>query len=91
MAVEKITKKLPITKKALDGTIANVDIHAQKFPNAYQYRAVSTHFSIIYQFGNWRLISVSREYTRGAGHIYHLVLSDTAKIATIEAAELLKL
>lgn len=85
-ATEKIEKKLGITKKSLEGTIADIDIHAQDFPRAYKYRAESTHFSAEYRGGKWRLNSVIRYYTRGRLHTYQIKLSDTAKAAILENA-----
>lgn len=85
-ATEEIEKKLGITKKSLEGTIADIDIHAQDFPRSYKYRAESTQFLVEYRGGKWRLNSVIRHYTRGRLHTYQLILSDTAKAAVLENA-----
>ena len=85
-AIKEIEGKLRITKKALEGTRASVDIHAQDFARAYRFRAESTHFKIIYENKKWRLISVARKETRGRLHTYEIALSDTAKAAILENA-----
>ena len=85
-AIKEIEGKLRITKKALEGTRASVDIHAQDFARAYRFRAESTHFSIIFENKRWRLISVARKDTRGRLHTYEIALSDTAKAAILENA-----
>lgn len=85
-ATAEIESKLGITKKSLEDTSADIDIHAQDFPNSYKYRAESTHFLIEYRGGKWRLNSVIRHYTRGRLHTYQIKLSDTAKAAVLENA-----
>ncbi len=85
-AIKEIESKLGITKKALEGTRASVDVHAQDFARAYRFRAESTHFKIIYEKKSWRLISVSRKETRGRLHTYEITLSDTAKAAILDNA-----
>ena len=85
-AINKIEGKLNITKKALEGTRASVDIHAQDFARAYKYRAESTHVEIIYSGGKWRLISVSRQFTRRHSQKYLISLSDTAAAAILDNA-----
>ena len=85
-AIKEIEGKLRITKKALEGTRASVDIHAQDFARAYRFRAESTHFSIIFENKRWRLISVARKDTRGRLHTYEITLSDTAKAAILDNA-----
>lgn len=83
----EIERKLGITKKALEGTSASVDLHAQNFPNAYNGIPESTIFEIIYERGVWRLVKILRCPTRRERSKYKLVLSDAATAAVIESAQ----
>lgn len=81
--LQNVQKRLGITKKALEGTTADVDYHAQTFPNAYQYTPNSTQFSAVFEKGSWRLAWVCRAETRRGGHKVKLTLSESAKEAVL--------
>lgn len=83
-AIARIEKKLDIPKTKMTGIRADVDVNAQNFPNAYQYRAESTQFYMIRKASGWDLTEVTRYYTRRAGHQIQLVLTDEAKEAILE-------
>lgn len=51
------------TKKARHGLMLRVDLNAQPFPNAYKYRAKSTHILLAYKRGKWYLDEAGRCYT----------------------------
>ena len=88
-ALKDIEKRLHVSKAALDGTIARVDIHAQKFPRAYKRKGTpeSTHFTAQNIRGKWYITDVSRcptaAYTRAAV----LQLSEKTKAAIIASCE----
>lgn len=84
-ACGRIEKKLGIPKKYLEGIRYDVDLHAQNFPNAYKYRAESTHFVVEYSKGKWRLVSIERAYTRTAGHDFRcLAMPEETRNAVID-------
>lgn len=80
-ACDAITVRLAISKRALEGTTAEVDINAQKFPNAYKYAPQSTIFSAIYKRGAWYLTDVHRGLCTTIEVRLHL--NDAAKVAII--------
>jgi hypothetical protein len=85
-ACEKIEKKLGIYKKDMEYVKFNVDIHAQNFPNAYKYRAESTHFIVERRGGKWRLVAVGRNYTRTYGHEFKCeYMTEQTKNAIIQS------
>lgn len=86
----RIVDKWQVPKVDLEGTYADIDIHAMNFPNAYRGRPESTHCTLLYSKGSWRLRRVERYYTRRAGHEVHLRLSDSAKEALLYNAGLVK-
>ena len=84
-ATEGIEKKLGVPKKYLEGVRYGVDIHAQNFPNAYKYRAESTHFTLEFSKGKWRVTTISRYYTRRSGHDYQcIIMPEETKEKVIE-------
>lgn len=84
-ACGRIEKKLRIPKKYMEGIRYDVDLHAQNFPKAYKYRAESTHFTVEYSKGKWRLVSIERNYTRTAGHDFRcLVMPEETRNAIVE-------
>lgn len=84
-ATQRIEKKLGIPKKYMEGIEYDVDLHAQNFPNAYKYRAESTHFVVEYSKGKWRLVSIGRGYTRRAGHDFKcLAMPEETRNAVID-------
>ena len=81
-ALDKITKHLDISHKALTGTRASVDLFAQHFPNAYDGRPTSTQFAAVYRANNWHVVDVWRGETRGtSSRTVEMSLSDTARQA----------
>ena len=72
-----IEEHLSITKKSLSGTEIVVDPWGQKFPNAYKYTHMSTHFSAVYANGNWYLTDIKRSRTEAKKA--KINLSDEAK------------
>lgn len=85
--VQEIEERLHISKRAMAGTSATVDYHAQKFPSAYRYVPESTHFTVEFNGRAWYLTSVSRDTCRTTQ--YHVTLSEEAKAAIIANAETL--
>lgn len=84
-ATQRIEQKLGVPKKYLEGVRFDVDFHAQNFPNAYKYRAESTHFVVEYSKGKWRVVSIERAYTRTAGHDFVcLTMPEETKRAIVE-------
>lgn len=83
-ALEDINDKLSITKKAMEGIKASVDINAQNFPSAYKYRAQSTRFTAVFRGGAWRITSIERYDCRRENEKFALMLTDAAKQAIIE-------
>ena len=61
---EQLEKKLSrySTKKAMDGLIAKLAPHVDRFPRAYKWRPEGTACGVEYSSGTWKLISVCREY-----------------------------
>lgn len=83
-ALERVENKLNIPKKYMEGIKVDVDIWAQNFPNAYQYKPMSTHFSAEYKNSRWTLTDIFRSGCRRAGHSHHIDLTDTAKQALLD-------
>ena len=82
-ALLEIEKKLSITKKAMEGVSACIDVHAQDFPNAYKYTPLSTQFFCEFRKGYWRLKNIVRDDCEKAGQKFRLSLTDEAKDAII--------
>lgn len=85
--VQEIEERLHISKRAMAGTFAVVDYHAQKFPSAYRYVPESTHFTVEFNGKSWYLTAVARDTCRTVK--YHVTLSEAAKAALIANAETL--
>lgn len=85
-AIEYVEKKLNICKKDMIGIKADIDLHAQNFPNAYRFRFTpeSTHFYMERKASGWDLRNVQRCYTRRANHAFWLELPEHTKSAIIE-------
>lgn len=83
-ALTKIENRLNIPKKHMKGIKADIDLHAQTFPNAYKGRPESTHFTATYTGTAWKLESVERWYTRGPSQRYRVELTEEAKKAIID-------
>lgn len=83
-ALQTVTDKLDITKKALNGVSVSVDIHAQKFPSAYRYTPESTFFDAVFKSGSWRVTRIYREATRNSWYnTYHVNLTPDAEKALL--------
>lgn len=76
---QKIEWHLRISKKALEGVEAVVDIHAQNFPHAYKYTPDSTWVKVAYSNGCWHYIDAQRARTASEGHGYVLSLTRAAE------------
>jgi hypothetical protein len=83
-ALAEIENQLDIPKKYMKGIEADIDLHAQTFPNCYKGRPESTHFTATYTGTAWRLDSVARWYTRGKSQRYRVTLTEEAKKAIID-------
>lgn len=83
-ALDRIQRKLNITKKALEGTTVHVDLHAQSFPGAYHGIPESTQFCAVFRSGSWRVTDISRD--RCTTRLYTVNLSDSAKLAVLDNA-----
>ena len=84
--VDDIEKRIGnMTKKAKEGTKVHYDFR-QHFPNAYKYQPESTHFTLVFTKGNWKLTEVRRGYcpNKNCSYAYELMLSDTAKEAILD-------
>lgn len=88
IAIAELEKTLNICKKDMMGIIADIDYHAQNFPNAYKYTPESTHIKITRKNSAWDLVRVYRDTTRREGHRYHLTLTEDAKKAIIKSKEI---
>ena len=85
--VHEIEEHLHISKRAMAGTSASVDYHAQKFPSAYRYVPESTHFSVEFNGRAWYLTDIRRDTCRTTK--YRVTLSEEAKAAIIKNSETL--
>lgn len=61
--------------------LADIDLNAQKFPNAYNGIPESTFFSAVYAKRAWRVTEVWRGRTAMPNHMVDVVLTDTAVAA----------
>lgn len=59
--LEKVEKKLDITKKAMEGVKVFCDPNAQEFPRAYKWTPESTQFTAEYKNGTWRITDIFRD------------------------------
>lgn len=72
-----------IAKKALEGTVVDVDAFAQSFPSAYRGIPESTKFKVVFHRGSWWLIEVYRSPVRCRGSAHRCRLSESAAAALI--------
>lgn len=80
--LQKYTRKLDITKKAMEGTKITVNINAQSFPKAYKYTPMSTKFKAEFRGGSWRITDIYRDE---CGEVrVNSQLSEEAKNAAFE-------
>lgn len=77
-------------KTAKNGTTAEYNFQ-QHFPNAYGHAPISTHFTLIYDKGTWKIDidSINRDFcpNRKKYYKYNLKLSETAKAKILERYE----
>lgn len=59
--IYNMNSNMRISKKALSGTTATIDIHAQKFSNAYKYIPESTQFTLEYKNGKTYITNIFRD------------------------------
>ena len=69
-AARRIENALNVPKKYLEGIVYSVDMNAQDFPHAYKYVPESTHFTLTYKNGTWRVSDIVRAQCRTHGHIF---------------------
>lgn len=80
---EEITGRLAISKKSMEGLRATVDRHAQSVPASYRFPMLSTHFTVEYRRGTWRLVAVYRSRVSAPSRRVSLVLPETARAALV--------
>lgn len=85
--LDKIERKLGLTKKAMNGITASVDLYAQDVPRAYKYKMMGTRFEAEYKAGSWRITKIWRDEVRRGSQRVYLTLTDDAKAALIEKYE----
>ena len=79
-----ITNEIKISKKAMNGTKVYVDLNADKYPNAYKFNPESTHFTLLFDKGKWRVTNIARTLqNKSCPYRYDIVLSETAKEAIL--------
>lgn len=78
-----IKEEYGISLKALEGCRFECDPNAQDFPNAYKYKAMSTHFYIEVSKGSFKLTAIEREECSRSGHQVEAHLTQDAKDAII--------
>jgi hypothetical protein len=83
-AIKDIEEELKIPKCRMDGITVDVDVFAQKFPNAYKYTAMSTHFSLKFKSGKYYLTDVFRGACRTSGNPYKLELTPESIEALVD-------
>ena len=66
-ATKSIETTLNVSKKYMEGVIYSVDVNAQDFAHAYKYQADSTHFTLTYKNGTWRVSDIVRAKCRPYG------------------------
>lgn len=76
-----------IPKKAMTGIKVSVNANAQTFPSAYKYTPESTWFDAEKTSSGWKLTDVYRDVCRGPKSQYQVKLTDTAKLAIMDANE----
>ena len=85
--VKEIERRLDIPKKCMVGIMADVDIHAQNFPNCYKGRPESTQFIIERKASGWDFRRAFRYFTRREGEKVELELPACAREAIIRKNE----
>lgn len=85
--LDKIDRKLDLTKKAMNGITASVDLYAQDVPRAYKYKMMGTRFEAEFKAGSWRITKIWRDEVRRGSQRVYLTLTEDAKAALIEKYE----
>lgn len=80
---DEVSRRLDISRKALEGVAFYADINAQSFPGAYNGIPESTHFQAAFMGGKWRLIKVYRYPVSAPTMGTKIQLTDAAKIAVL--------
>lgn len=84
-AIEDIEKTFGVPKSKLDGVQAEIDVHAQRYPNAYKYTPESTQFTLENRRGVWYLTDVCRDTTGRRTHAIIITkFPDATKQAIID-------
>lgn len=82
-----IEERLGVPKKALEGCVYSVDLHAQNFPHAYKGVPESTEVTVKYLYNKWRLVSATRYKVRGpSGAFMCECMPETLKDALVKKA-----
>lgn len=80
---EEVSRRLDISRKALENVVFYADVNASHFPSAYNGIPESTHFQAAFMGGKWRLIKVYRYRVSAPTMGTKIKLTDTAKIAVL--------
>lgn len=83
-ALYRVTVKLDIHKKDIDGTTVTIDVYADDFPRAYKYIPYSTIFDAEYRNGHWYVTNIYRGKTHAKGRAVYMILSESAKTAVLD-------
>ena len=83
-AAEKIIEKLHISKKALNGSQACLDLNAENLLCYGNSIPESTIVTMEFCNGHWFVTDICRDRTRRAGHNVEMTLSEAAKEALIQ-------
>lgn len=79
-----------VTNEAKNGTVVKYNFQ-RKFPSAYKYSPDSTHFTLMFDKGNWRIDieSIVRDTCPNTSkrYEYDLILSDSAKAEILNRYE----
>jgi hypothetical protein len=86
--LERIKKRLNITKKAMEGIKVFCDPNAQEFSKAYRYTPESTQFNATFKNGKWRITAIYRS-TCGKDDA-RIELTEDAKNAIIANYEIMR-
>ena len=78
----EITEYLNIPKPALEGTRAQVDLHAENTDLFCRPR--STQFTLLYKRGEWRVEKICRDYVQRESHRYQITLTEKGKQAVLD-------
>lgn len=82
-AIKEIEHKLRLSKAALNGTTAIINLYAGHFPRAYKYTPYGTCFNVKFSYGTWKLVSVYRDNVKDK-HNYMVKLTEKAEKALIK-------